>query len=146
MPHHTKTRSTARRQAELKAMLEARRRELSATVHGQMRDVRKRDAAVREPVGDHEGPSLTQPQDIEIALIQLKAEALGGVNAALKRLAEGRYGRCAECGCDIPHARLSALPFAVRCTGCEQNREVVRHRHAKPQPEGNRSRFADVTD
>ena len=119
-------------------MLETRRRELSATVYGQMRDVRKRDDAVREPVGDHEGPSVAQPQDIEIALIQLKAEALGSVDAALKRLAEGRYGRCAECGSDIPHARLSALPFAVRCTGCEQDREMARHRHAKPQP-GHRS-------
>jgi DnaK suppressor protein len=131
MPHHSKTKTTARREAELKAMLENRRRELVAAVNGHMRDVRERDAE-REPVGDHEGPSFVGPQDLELALIQMKAEALRGIDAALGRLNEGRYGHCAECGDDIAKARLAALPFAVRCTDCEKRREASRKRSSLP--------------
>ena len=61
--------------------------------------------------------------DIEFALIQMKAETLSKINEALTRLEEGAYGYCFECGEDIAEARLRALPFAVRCKDCEQARE-----------------------
>lgn len=124
MPYHTRTRTTSRRQAELKAMLEARRRELNVAVHGRIRDVRMRDDEAREPLGDGDGPAFVPQQDLELALIQMKAEALNGVNAALRRLDEGRYGVCTACGNEIARQRLSALPFATRCTACERTREA----------------------
>lgn len=30
---------------------------------------------------------------------------------------------CADCGDDIPRARLAALPSAERCVGCQEARE-----------------------
>ena len=62
-------------------------------------------------------------EDIEFALIQMKAETLNKINEALARLDEGRYGHCYECGDEIAEARLRALPFAVRCKDCEEERE-----------------------
>ena len=59
------------------------------------------------------------------ALIQMKAETLNKINEALARLDEGRYGHCYECGDEIAEARLRALPFAVRCKDCEEEREVA---------------------
>jgi DnaK suppressor protein len=35
-------------------------------------------------------------------------------------LAEGRYGACLACGCEIPPARLEAVPEAVRCVDCQR--------------------------
>ena len=35
-------------------------------------------------------------------------------------LAEGRYGACLACGCEIPSARLEAVPEAVRCVDCQR--------------------------
>ena len=43
----------------------------------------------------------------------------------INRLDEGRYGHCYECGDEIAEARLRALPFAVRCKDCEEEREVA---------------------
>src|ERR1700690_4174916 len=45
-------------------------------------------------------------------------EALGGVDEALGRLAEGTYGRCERCGNPISEARLEAIPTARRCQDC----------------------------
>ena len=67
-------------------------------------------------------------EDIEFALIQMKAETLQRINEALDRLDEGTYGRCFECGDEISEARLRALPFAVRCKDCEEAREVAANR------------------
>ena len=63
-------------------------------------------------------------EDIEFALIQMKAETLTKIDEALTRLDEGAYGYCYECGEEIAERRLRALPFAVRCKDCEAAREV----------------------
>ena len=55
----------------------------------------------------------------------MKAETLNKINEALARLDEGRYGTCYECGDEIAEARLRALPFAVRCKDCEEERETA---------------------
>jgi DnaK suppressor protein len=63
-------------------------------------------------------------QDIDIALLEMKAEALGHIQDALARLASGAYGQCAECGAEISQQRLKALPFALRCRTCEEDWET----------------------
>lgn len=45
---------------------------------------------------------------------------LDEVEQALKRLDEGTYGRCSECGQPIPDKRLEALPWAARDIMCEK--------------------------
>jgi DnaK suppressor protein len=48
---------------------------------------------------------------------------LAKIDAALKRLDEGSYGECLDCGEAISGARLEANPMATRCVGCESARE-----------------------
>jgi DnaK suppressor protein len=52
----------------------------------------------------------------------LEAE-LAEIDAALKRIEQGTYGRCVECGELIDPARLAALPTAARCLRCETRYE-----------------------
>ena len=40
------------------------------------------------------------------------------IEAALKRIAEGRYGVCSRCGEPIAPARLTAVPWAATCVDC----------------------------
>ena len=40
------------------------------------------------------------------------------IQGALKRIAEGTYGVCVQCGADIDPKRLKALPIANRCISC----------------------------
>lgn len=45
--------------------------------------------------------------------------------AALRRMEDGEYGQCADCGREIPLARLQVQPTAVRCVPCQQRFEKV---------------------
>jgi DnaK suppressor protein len=115
------TRGTA-----LKQMLETRRGELQSDLEAKRRDVRENsgyEGAMLGGLDAAETSDVDLQQDIEIALLEMKAEALGHVQDALARLARGAYGQCAECGAEISQQRLTALPFALRCRTCEEERE-----------------------
>lgn len=45
------------------------------------------------------------------------------LEAALRRLADGGYGVCTDCGAEIPLERLRAQPSAARCAACQARHE-----------------------
>lgn len=45
---------------------------------------------------------------------------------ALRRLDDGTYGTCVDCGTQLPDERLEARPEAARCVSCQQNLELAR--------------------
>jgi len=126
---HAKGMATER-YADLKRMLDARRREIMSEVHEKIRDVRTESGKgkMSEVFDQGESSEADIQEDIEFALIQMKAETLSKINEALVRLEEGAFGYCFECGEDIAQPRLRALPFAVRCKDCEQARENAMQR------------------
>jgi RNA polymerase-binding protein DksA len=105
--------SRSQRYQELRTILEDRRREIQSEVQSRMKDVRA-DAGMVGVVDDVETSESDIQDEIEFALIQMKAETLHRINEALERLEEGTYGRCFECGDEIGPQRLRALPFAAR--------------------------------
>ncbi len=114
---------------DLKRMLIERQREIMHEVQGKIRDVRAEGADKDHEVLDPgETSEVDIQEDIEFALIQMKAETLNKINEALARLEEGTYGNCFECGDEIAQPRLRALPFAVRCKDCEEAREMAQQR------------------
>jgi len=131
---------------ELKRMLEERRWEIMSEVQGKIRGVRADGADKPHEVLDQgETSEVDIQEDIELALIQMKAETLNKIDEALARLEAGRYGVCFECGDEISEQRLRALPFAVRCKDCEEAREVAQQRErALEQRRGSSSLFYDV--
>jgi DnaK suppressor protein len=75
----------------------------------------------------------------------MKAETLNKIDEALRRLEEGTFGHCFECGEEISERRLRALPFAVRCKDCEEAREVAQQRErVMAQRRGAASLFLDM--
>ena len=118
------------RYSDLKQMLEGRKREILSQVHDKIRDVRTENAIgkMNTVLDPGESSEAGIQEDIEFALIQMKAETLNKINEALNRLDEGAYGNCFECGEEIAHQRLRALPFAVRCRDCEEARENAQRR------------------
>jgi DnaK suppressor protein len=115
---------------DLKQMLEDRKRQMLSQVHEKIRDVRSENVTgkVNNVLDPGESSEAGIQEDIEFALIQMKAETLNKINEALARLEEGAYGNCFECGEEISQARLRALPFAVRCLECEEARENAQKR------------------
>ena len=121
----TSANNRSERYDELKQMLEDRRREILSEVQSRIKDVRSEGAGgLTAGVVDAEETSVADIQeDIELALIQMKAETLARINEALGRLEENTYGRCNECAEEISPQLLRALPFAIRCKDCEEARE-----------------------
>jgi len=76
---------------------------------------------------DRAGESLQQ--DLALSLLGNAATVLDRVEAALQRIANGSYGRCARCGAKIPDARLEAVPYAAACVDCAAKEENT-HREA----------------
>jgi DnaK suppressor protein len=137
---------TRDRYAELKSILEERRREITDQVQGKIRDVRS-EGANSPNVGVLDAAESSEADiqdDIEFALIQMKTETLTKIEEALRRLEEGTFGYCFECGEEISERRLRALPFAVRCKDCEEAREVAQQRERMLQRRGAASLFLDM--
>ncbi|MBM61704.1 MAG: hypothetical protein CL484_02005 [Acidobacteria bacterium] len=118
------------RYRELRCILQERREEIAGEVQNKIRTVRTEatHSGGRRLTDVSENSELDIQDDIEFALIQMKAETLARIAAALVRLEEGSYGYCYECGDEIANERLRVLPFAARCRSCEEVRETERTR------------------
>jgi DnaK suppressor protein len=65
----------------------------------------------------------TYDRELEYSLEENSERVLGEIDAALKRIEEGTYGICTNCGSQIPEERLEALPWATLCIGCQRDQE-----------------------
>src|SRR5262249_15729722 len=86
--------------------------------------------ALRETGGEASGSLSNTPihmadlgtdnfeQEFTVGLIQNEEQALDEIGAALDRLKQGTFGRCEECGKDIPRPRLQAIPYTRHCVEC----------------------------
>ena len=136
------------RYLELKRLLEERQKEVLSEVQGRIRDARSEghSGKLHEVLDAGESSEADIQEDIEFALIQMKAETLTKINDALHRLDEGTYGYCADCGGEISDKRLRALPFAVRCKDCEVGREMaVEREKAQAQKRNGPAFFFDMS-
>jgi len=83
---------------------------------------------------------VTDPKDqaateSELVVDEAAAESatleLSQVTAARRRIADGSYGFCQQCGNAVDEARLAAIPAAALCTACqaaEERQQEIRHR------------------
>lgn len=138
---------TEARYHELKRMLENRQKEILSDVQERIREARTESASgkLNEVLDSGESSEADIQDDIEFALIQMKAETLNKITAALSRLEEGAFGYCFDCGEEISPKRLRALPFAVRCKECEEAREVAVQRERTLARRGAASMFFDMS-
>jgi DnaK suppressor protein len=66
--------------------------------------------------------------DVGNAELSRDVEELREVEAARRRLAEGTYGVCVDCGAEIGFERLHAEPAAARCIECQARHEKTYRR------------------
>lgn len=75
---------------------------------------------LRRP-GDPDWPDRAIEAENDEVLERLDDVTLAEVrqlSAAIERIDQGAYGRCARCGADIGEGRLAALPSATTCVQC----------------------------
>jgi DnaK suppressor protein len=64
-------------------------------------------------------------EDISLRQLSTHRETLLKIDAALRKIDEGTYGKCEDCGEDISVERLKVLPFAIYCVDCQEKREQL---------------------
>ena len=111
------------RTAELRKTLSAQKARLQREIDDRLRDGRSDRST--EVVDQAEDSDTDVQIGLELALLEMRATTLIRIDDAITRLDAGRYGLCFECSGPIAVRRLRALPFAVRCHSCEQERETA---------------------
>lgn len=78
-----------------------------------------------EHYGNHMADIATETFEHEkdLALEVNLRRLLQATEYALRRMDEGSYGLCANCGKEIPLERLEALPQATLCIRCKKKQE-----------------------
>ena len=78
------------------------------------------DSELRKPLSADfsEQAAELENQDALGAIENSELQEIRQIQVALKRIAEGTYGICANCGEPIDPKRLKALPTATRCMSC----------------------------
>jgi RNA polymerase-binding transcription factor DksA len=64
------------------------------------------------------GSTLSETDRTEAILHSARSQR-AEVLAALTRIEHDTYGRCVDCGLEIPEPRLEARPDAARCVNCQ---------------------------
>lgn len=76
--------------------------------------------------GEREPDSRAQmrsERELEFTLDARESAEIAAIDAALKRIEDGTYGICIDCGKDIAPARLKAAPESERCIDCQSRLE-----------------------
>ena len=77
-----------------------------------------------ETTGDLVDAALDAVQgEVSSQLVEVESRELTRIEHALERMEKGEYGQCEYCGCNIPMARLTALPYASFCIKCQREAE-----------------------
>ncbi|NUW38644.1 TraR/DksA family transcriptional regulator [Nonomuraea rhodomycinica] len=80
-------------------------------------------AGLQEEASEGTGADETW-QELSVSIVTAD-RAVAELTQALDRLAEGGYGRCAECEAAIPFERLKIRPLARYCIACQRRHEAA---------------------
>jgi DnaK suppressor protein len=83
--------------------------------------LRKRDRIAIEKSPDQmDEIQYASERDLAIRNVDRESTLLRQARAALRRIHDGRFGTCIDCGCVISPNRLAAVPWAPRCIQCQE--------------------------
>jgi DnaK suppressor protein len=83
----------------------------------------RRTAEMPSPTDMTVHAAETLHTEIQVALVDRRAEQANQIQDALQRLSQGHYGFCQDCDAFVGLKRLRALPFAQRCLECQGEAE-----------------------
>jgi len=93
--------------------------EISKYIKGETRQL------VDTALDDGDWSIVDLSEDISFKHLSTHRENLLKIDEALRKLDEGTYGICEDCGEEISQERLDILPFAIYCIDCQEKREKI---------------------
>ena len=70
----------------------------------------------------------TYERELSTNLVSSEQEVLYQIDDALKRMDDGVFGICQQCGKPVSMSRLRAVPYASLCIGCQRAKEQITKR------------------
>lgn len=113
--------------------------------------IRHLDELSESSVADLE---TTSGDSVDIASLEINQSAmqkigkrelylLKKIDLALKKMDEGTYGECENCGEEIGLARLMARPVAQLCIDCKTDQENIERRYSNRESEEDADGFPE---
>ena len=107
---------------QMKRRLEEKRAEIQRNI-AQLTSTK---APAEDPIQASAGTLEREEQAVDLQETEIEQSILANeralheeVQQALKRIEDGTYGICTNCGRPIPEERLEVLPWASLCIDCE---------------------------
>lgn len=110
------------RERRLRETLLARRQALVRDLKRELRKGLRRPA--QRGLDPAEEGGLSVEMEIGLATASNRSHMLKQIDRTLERLKDGICGICEDCGGAINAGRLRVMPFAIRCTNCQERWEA----------------------
>jgi DnaK suppressor protein len=108
--------------ATFKQRLLAKQQELLERIAAASSEAREaRSAEVEDPADE---ATTSELKSTAFAVSTLEAKTLEQVRAALRRIDDGTYGKCIDCGRSIEPARLEAVPWTPYCRADQEKHDA----------------------
>lgn len=85
----------------------------------------ERKQMVESVMDDGDLSVLDLTEDISFRQLSSHRDTLLKIDAAIRKLDEGTYGTCDDCGDNISEERLKVMPFAIYCRDCQEKKELM---------------------
>lgn len=98
-------------------VLQEARAEIAKFIKGESRQI------VDTSLDDAGLSQIDISEDLNLRKLSAHKETLEKIDEALRKVTEGTYGICEDCGSEISEERLRVIPFAIYCIDCKEKRE-----------------------
>ena len=109
-------------------MRKARLKKFAKLLHANQAELkyslnRRAEATIQESPEELECVQSSAERELAFRRLELQGELLEKVQAAIERIENGTFGICLVCGRAIGEERLTAIPWARFCIGCQESVE-----------------------
>lgn len=115
------------RKGRLKKLLIEKRNEILREAKEEIANFIRGDTKhlVETALDDGDWAVVDVNEDLNLKKLSFHKKTLNKIDEALRKLNEGTYGICEDCGNEINEERLKAIIFAIYCVDCMEKREFL---------------------
>ncbi len=100
-------------------VLKEAKEEIGKFIRGENKEI------IETALDDGDWSIVDVAEDLNLRKLTLHKQTLNKIEEALRKIDEGTYGICEDCGSEIPEERLKVIPFAIYCVDCMETREKL---------------------
>jgi len=100
-------------------VLKEAKEEIGKFIRGENKEI------IETALDDGDWSIVDVAEDLNLRKLTLHKQTLNKIEEALRKIDEGTYGICEDCGAEIPEERLKVIPFAIYCVDCMETREKL---------------------